>query len=177
MKNMKEADQQFRKGTKMRQIKFVERAGVSLRDTLVSSNPWGDMKCGREQCFMCKSEKGGISKCMKEGILYSIRCDECEKVARKVEYWGETGRDGFCRGEEHVNGCRNRNEDNPMWKHVWKDHGGNGGEEMFSMRMEESFKKPLARQIREGVEIEMSKNILMNSKSEWKQQWNSKNSN
>ena len=35
------------------------------------------------------------------------------------------------------------------------------------MSMEESFKKPLARQIREGVEIEMSKATLLNSMSEW----------
>ena len=35
------------------------------------------------------------------------------------------------------------------------------------MRMEKVFRKPLARQIREGVEIEMSEQILMNSKSEW----------
>ena len=38
---------------------------------------------------------------------------------------------------------------------------------MFSMKMEMGFKRPLARQIREGVEIEMSRNTLMNSKSEW----------
>ena len=35
------------------------------------------------------------------------------------------------------------------------------------MAVEKSFKKPLARQIREGVAIEMSKSTLMNSKSEW----------
>ena len=35
------------------------------------------------------------------------------------------------------------------------------------MRMEAGFKKPLARQIREGVEIESSKGELMNSKAEW----------
>ena len=41
VKSMRESDAQFRKGSKIRQIKFIERAGVSLRDTLVSSNPWG----------------------------------------------------------------------------------------------------------------------------------------
>ena len=38
---------------------------------------------------------------------------------------------------------------------------------IFTMRREGTFKKPLARQIREGVEIELSRGILMNSKSEW----------
>ena len=54
-----------------------------------------------------------------------------------------------------------------MWKHISEAHGGEKGEEIFSMKMEAGFKKPLARQIKEGVEIEMSKGVLMNSKSEW----------
>ena len=167
VKRMRETDSQFRKGSKLRQIKFIERAGVSLRDTLVSSNPWGEMKCGRKECFVCKSENGGIAKCMRESVLYSIRCEECKAKERTVEYWGETGRDCYSRGEEHVKGCRERCEDNPMWKHIYESHGGEGGEELFSMRMEAGFKKPLARQIREGVEIESSRGELMNSKSEW----------
>ena len=35
------------------------------------------------------------------------------------------------------------------------------------MSMEQGFKKALARQIREEVEIEMSRGVLMNSKAEW----------
>ena len=54
-----------------------------------------------------------------------------------------------------------------MWKLVWEDHGGVGGEELFTLKMEQVFKNPLARQIRKGVEIEMSRGQLMNSKSEW----------
>ena len=126
LKRMKETDHQFRKGTRMRQIRFVERAGVSLKDTLVSSNPWSDQKCGRKECFMCRGESGGIGKCMKESILYSIRCEECKKEEKTVEYWGETGRDGYSRGTEHITGCRNKLEENPMWKHVWEGHGGKG---------------------------------------------------
>ena len=54
-----------------------------------------------------------------------------------------------------------------MWKHISEQHGGEKGDEIFTMRMEGGYKKPLARQIREGVEIEMSGAVLMNSKSEW----------
>ena len=104
----------------MRQIKFVERAGVSIKDTLVSSNPWREMKCGRIDCFVCRGEKGGMGSCMKESVLYSIRCEECRKVEKTVEYWGETGRDCFSRGGEHLRGCREQKEDNPMWKHLWE---------------------------------------------------------
>ena len=117
---------------------------------LVSSNPWGDMKCGREYCFVCKSEKGGIKDCMKEGVLYSIRCEDCKKKNVVSEYWGETGRDCFSRGGEHLKGCREKREDNPMWKHIWESHGGEKSDEIFTMKMEKGFRKPLSRQKREG---------------------------
>ena len=54
-----------------------------------------------------------------------------------------------------------------MWKHIWDSHEGKVGGEIFSMKMEMGFRKPLARQIREGVEIETSIGIIMTSKSEW----------
>ena len=85
MKRLKETDAQFRKGSGMQQIKFIERAGISLQDTLVSSNPWSDLKCGRAGCFICRGEKGGIGKCMKESASYCIRCKECKKEERDVE--------------------------------------------------------------------------------------------
>ena len=105
---------------------------------------------------------------MKEGVLYRIKCDDCRTKGKEVEYWGETGRDGYTRGGDHLKGCNNQNEDNALWKHLEGDHKGEGkGNEIFSMRVEKGFKKPLARQIREGVEIELSKATLLNSKSEW----------
>ena len=167
LRRLKEEDKEFREGTKMGQIKFVERAGTSVRDLLVTSNPWGDMKCGRQKCFVCKSEGAGIGKCMKENVLYSIRCNECRERERESEYWGETGRDCYSRGGEHLSGFREQREDNPMWKHGAEIHEGQGDEDMFTMKMEMGFKKPLARQIRERVEIEMSTKQLMNSKAEW----------
>ena len=114
MRAMKEADINFRKGTKIKPIKFVERAGVSMTDMLVESNPWGDMVCGRNGCFICRGEKGGIKHCMKEEILYKITCEECKGQERQVEYWGETGRDGFARGGEHLKGCKEKDKENAL---------------------------------------------------------------
>ena len=72
---------------------MVERAGPSVKDILVTSNPWGDLKCGRKECFICRSEKGGIGKCMKGNVLYMSKCEECKMKQVESEYWGETGRD------------------------------------------------------------------------------------
>ena len=124
MKAMREADRDFRRGTTIRPIKFVERAGVSIADTLVQSNPWGDMKCGRLECFVCRGDRGGIKDCMKQSVLYSIKCEDCKERGKRIEYWGETGRDGFVRGGEHIKGCREKSEKNALYKHLVGDHGG-----------------------------------------------------
>ena len=88
-KRLKEVDSKFREGTQIKQIKFVERAaGTSVRDLLVTSNSWRDMKFGRESCFICRGEGGGIKDCMKESVLYTIKCNKCKKVDVESEYWG-----------------------------------------------------------------------------------------
>ena len=93
-------------------------------DLLVQSNPWGDMECGRKECFICRGEKGGMRHCVKEGVLYNITCEECKAQEKKAEYWGETGRDGFARGREHLKGCKEKDGENALWKHIEGEHGG-----------------------------------------------------
>ena len=93
---------------------------------------------------------------MKEGVLYNITCEECKASEKKAEYWGETGRDGYTRGGEHLKGCKEKDEENALWKHIEGEHGGeNKGEEIFTMKIEKGCKKALARQISKGVSIEM----------------------
>ena len=91
---------------------------------------------------------------MKEGVLYNITCDEYKSKEKKAEYWGETGRDGYARGGEHLKGCRDKDKENALWKHIEGEHGGEKGDEIFTMRIDRGFKKALARQICEGVAIE-----------------------
>ena len=106
---------------------------------------------------------------MKESVLYSIKYDDCTEKGRETKYWGEAGRDGFVRGGEHLKGCAEKCEDNALWKHLSGEHRGEEkGSEIFSMKIERGYKKALARQISEGVEIEMSGGTLLNSKSEWR---------
>ena len=67
------------------------------------NNPWGNRKCERENCLCCpysKEGKGGT--CRREGVVYTIVCIKCEGEGKKAEYWGETSRTGYERGEEHL---------------------------------------------------------------------------
>ena len=86
---------------------------------------------------------------------------------KKAEYWGETGRDGYARGGEHLKGCRDKDKENALWKHIEGEHGGEKGDEIFTMRIDRGFKKALARQICEGVAIETCEGQVLNSKAEW----------
>ena len=89
----------------------------------------------------------GKGKCMKENALYRIKCGECKKVGIDSDYWGETGRNCYVKGGEHLKGLKEKRYDKAMWKHRIEKH--QGGEEMFEMKVEKTFVKPLARQIRE----------------------------
>ena len=113
----------------------MERREKSIQDILVSGNPWSDRKCGRDRCFICERENGSMGECMRESALYRITCMECKKGEKVSEYWGETGRNCYLRGEEHLTGLTNRQEDNALWKHSWEEHGG-GREQQKDVRNE-----------------------------------------
>ena len=172
-------------------IKIVERCGTSIKSLLQKSDPWAS-NCGREDCFPCKS--GNTGNCHRTNINYRIDCVTCAENGpsdvrnntnngslgnieegepiilgpQKATYWGESARNGFTRGKEHLSAIRNKNEDNAMWKHCVKHHRGDRAE--FKMKITSTFKDPLSRLIREGVNIVAgNEDILMNSKSEFKQ--------
>ena len=102
--------------------------------------------------------------------MYSIACKKCKEGGVLAEYWGETARTAFERGEEHLEGMRNQDESNGLWKHSQIHHGGKLRREELEMKVVETHRSPLSRQIHEGVEIETnSAEIVMNSKAEWNQ--------
>ena len=63
---------------------------------------------------------------------------------------------------------RRQDERNGLWKHSEIHHGGGLSREDLEMKVVESHRSPMSRQIHEGVEIENNgADIIMNSKSEW----------
>ena len=147
-RQIQEADDRMREGSGDRRVKVVERGGETLMSKLCRNNPWGSRRCERDNCLYCphsKEGKGGA--CKREGVVYKIVCIKCEQEKVRAEYWGETSRTGFERGEEHVTGLESRYEKNALWKHIEGDHRGEEkGNEIFSRQVEKGFKKPLARQ-------------------------------
>ena len=100
-----------------------------------------------------------------ESVTYSLWCDECgEEVA---VYKGETGRNAFSRGEEHLDYLEASDEDKSvLWLHSVHHHQSRQGVQ-YSMRVTGAFKEPLDRQIMERVQIQnFNGPVLMNRRSE-----------
>ena len=90
------------------------------------------------------------------------------KTGVVAEYWGESARNGYKRGCEHLKSLKDRCEKAPLWRHAERYHRGDQDPSFYEMKVQRSHRTPMARQIEEGVEILNSKaNVIMNAKGEW----------
>ena len=166
-KLMRKKEEENNQGRKIRFL-VVELGGTKIHNLLWKPNPWAGDKCGASDCFPCMGDKGG--DCRKQGVTYSLNCDTCqeERNTRKVvaAYKGETGRNAYERGKEHLNNLRKMNEQSVLWLHSLHHHQGRK-DIHYSMVVTNTFKEPLGRQLCEKVNICRFKgDILMNRKSE-----------
>ena len=160
-KRMKEKEVMNNQGRNIR-FKIVEKSGVSLEQKLRKSNPWGGERCGRQNCFQCKTDEGG--DCWRESVTYSLVCEECGEDVCK--YFGESGRNGFSRGEEHLANLEAADENKSILK-LHSIHHHNGREVNFTMKVTDVHSSCLDRQVTERVNIENFQGpILMNRRNE-----------
>ena len=137
----------------------MEMGGQTLRSHMSKSNPWPSTTCGDMRCFPCRSEKGG--NCRRKNVGYCITCNICKAV-----YHGETSRNMFSRGEEHLRALENELTDSVLWNHSTTTcHQGDNTS--YSMRATGYFREAMTRQIDEAIRIHHSSNT-MNRKGEWK---------
>ena len=146
-------------------IKIVERAGVMVKRILHKSNPWAGGNCGRGACLICRQEKGG-GDCKKRNITYKTQCLLCHENGKVRQYFGESSRTGFERGQEHENDFLKHKEESHMFKHWLEEHPGNE-KPTFSMKVLRGHSSSFVRQIHEAVLIEMNVENVLNSKGEY----------
>ena len=141
-------------------IKVIEKVGCTLKRLIQKSKPFARMKCGRDECIVCKIE--GDIDCRIRGCVYKVRCKECTR-----EYKGQTGRSIFERTKEHMEDWRKKMDRCPLWRHSIEYHGKKNFE--FEIIIEsECFGKPTKRMITEAVLIDnMPQDKTMNNKKEW----------
>ena len=160
-KAMREKEAQNNQGRKIR-FKIVERGGVTLEQKLRRSNPWAGGECGRPRCFPCRGDGGN---CSTESITYTLWCEECgDEVAA---YKGESGRNAYSRGIEHLEYLEANDEDKSvLWLHSIHHHQRRP-DVKYSMKVTGTFQDPLDRQIMEKIQIQNFKGpVLMNRRSE-----------
>ena len=169
VKELKQREQELNKNSNER-IKFIEKSGIKMEERLVNKNPFPVKKCeGKEleKCFVCKSagtKKLKIS-CRKNNLGYALVCDTCSERNIEKVYEGETSRSAKLRGSEHLNGYRNKDPKNVIYKHKISDHKDE--EMVMKMVIKKTFKDALSRQSNEAVRIFSRPNrTLLNSKSE-----------
>ena len=162
VKRMKAKEAENNQGRRIR-FKIVGKGGVSLEKKLRRSNPWSGVNCGRLWCFPCRAEGGG--DCWREGVCYTLWCVECgEEVAA---YKGETGRNAYTRGVEHLEALAKRSVDKSvLWLHSVHHHQSRVGVD-YRMRVTTTHNTPMDRQVKERVDISSFQGpVLMNRRTE-----------
>ena len=159
------------RGSKIR-LSVQERGGKQLGQLLGIKTPGAsnEKNCGRQTCFPCNTGHEGV--CRRTGVGYKIVCNLCEATVSS-EYAGETGKNLFSRGFDHVADAQRRAVDKPLWKHILDKHEGRleiSIFEHFSMSRTGVFVKPQRRKANEGVRIsKLNPDTRMNSKDEFRQ--------
>ena len=106
-------------------------------------------------------EKGG--NCRRSNVSYQIVCQECGEDQVIAHYKGETSRNMYTRGLEHLGQLKSKKTDSPLWSHCQSHHSSKVVN--FTMEMAGVFTDPLSRQVMEGVQINSFKGVVMNRKA------------
>ena len=107
----------------------------------------------------------GGGDCWVEGVAYFLWCLECGCVVAR--YCGETGRNAYTRGREHLDSLAAKDESTSvLWLHSLHHHQRR--EDVgYAMRVTSQHQDSLSRQVTEMVNISSFEGpILMNRKNE-----------
>ena len=147
-------------------FKVVEKGGRMVENMVQKSNPTATPGCNATDCLACRRGGGKGGNCRKGNIQYEMACRLCPDDG-KCAYIGETSRNLYTRGAEHVGKYETGNCDSFMVKHLEEKHRGEEAD--FDAKVTGVFKDCLTRQVSEGVQIRRCGYSVLNSKSEWHQ--------
>ena len=170
-KALKKVCEEELKSAKMA-LNVQERGGRQLGQVLGITVPGASTRkhCLRPRCFPCNSGQEGV--CRRTGVGYEISCKICEQTMPS-KYSGETGRNLFMRGLEHLTDLEKKVAEKPLWKHIQEKHQGRMEVtpfEHFEMSQKGTFLKPQRRKANEGVRIShLNPDTRMNSRDEFRQ--------
>ena len=141
-------------------FRIIERGGRTIEKSLMKPNSIGTDGCTKDDCPVCP---GGGKQCHLCNVAYTIKCKPCQDSV----YFGESHRNLYTRGKEHVGKLVRKDASSFMHRHQVEKHGGAPAE--FEMRVVRGFKDPMSRQVTEAVMIKNHQGQLLNSKAEFYQ--------
>ena len=175
-KRLKMKEEELGKITSQK-VRIVERNGERLEHLLTKTDPFGDPKCSKESCLLCKTSKKEKGTCKKKNLVYKISCKICQEQGREGVYWGETSRTGQERGGEHWKSFKNTTGQNQshMREHIRDKHPEadkpGPAENWFSMEVHKRYSTALERQLGEALCIAraggMDSENVMNRRDEY----------
>ena len=143
-------------------IKVVEKAGKNLKSRLQKSHPFQKKPCSKvDQCVMCTRDKG--SNCRTNNVTYEFKCTICDDV-----YIGETARNLFTRGREHMMDYDKKKDNSVLYRHALTKHSESETRPLFKARVTGSYNSALTRQLSEANQIELAGAKAINTKTEWR---------
>ena len=148
-------------------FKIVESGGRTVKSLLQRSNPTATAGCTSEDCIACRGgDRGAGGNCRQNNVTYELECGTCQGEDRSV-YVGESSRNLYTRGVEHIRKYEGGKQDSFLLKHQLEKHQGRPA--VFTAKVTGTYKDCLSRQVAEGVNIRRCDANLMNTKSEWHQ--------
>ena len=147
-------------------FKVIETGGRTVKSILQKSNPTASPGCTDGRCLACIPGRGEGGNCRGSSTNYEVECQLCPE-GRRSKYIGESSRNLFTRGLEHMDKYRNGNTSSFIKKHQEECHQGQMAS--FTAKVTGSSKDCLTRQVREAVQIRRSQVPVLNSKTEWHQ--------
>ena len=131
---------------------------------MVCSNPFNtNFSCRKRNvtyktyCLKCAEEAGANEKTLKDNVNSSIKF-----------YFGETSRDAYTRGAEHLSDYIGQTDDSHMYKHLSDSHQDSRPRDVkFGMSVIKQHRSSFERMIFESCLIFRNENNVLNSKSEF----------
>ena len=145
-------------------IAVAEVPGRSLKKRLQRSDPFKGRKCeDPDKCMVCM---GGGRGCRSNGVTYEVKCKKCGDC-----YVGETGRNAYTRGLEHLEGIINKDENSVFHKHNVDSHDGNLQPSDYIMTVTGVYGGDATkRHVAEAIIIQHTQGPqLLNRRDEWRQ--------
>ena len=160
----KVADQEAIPGLK---FKVLEKGGVTIKHKVQVSNPTATPGCPETDCVACRTERGKGGSCRKGNIQYEMECRLCKEEtdrqtdADRTVYIGETSRNLFTRGQEHLYKYETADSESFMAKHQEENHDDRPA--VFDAKVTGMYRDCLSRQVAEGVSIRRCRTKVLNS--------------